>query len=126
MPSRKTSRLIFGPSDSSYRKTQTFATINDSVETQKVVRRTLSVSGMGTIRAFYLATHFPAPQKSLCHGQTAVRFWNLSSDIGGETPPLIPENSRRGGRRRIAPPRQIPRLIVRRGKPARDLQGRTR
>src|SRR6266702_6384752 len=63
MPSRKTSRLIFGPSDSSYRKTQTFATINDSVETQKVVRRTLSVSGMGTIRAFYLATHLPAPQK---------------------------------------------------------------
>src|SRR5437016_12439988 len=63
MPSRKTSRLMFGPSDSSYRKTQTFTTINDSVETQKVVRRTLSVRGMGTIRAFYLATHFPAPQK---------------------------------------------------------------
>jgi len=41
---------------------------------------------------------------------SAVRFWNFYSDIGGEAPPLIPENSRRGGRRRIAPPRQIPRL----------------
>src|SRR5437763_17105952 len=96
MPSRKTSRLIFGPSDSSYRKTQTFATINDSVETQQVVRRTLSVSGMGTIRAFYLATAFP-PHRKGCATESAVRFWNLYSDIGGEAPPLIPKTVDEGG-----------------------------
>ena len=50
--------MLLGPSDSSYRNIQTLATISNKVEIQKVVRRTLSVRGIGTMSgAFYLAGH---------------------------------------------------------------------
>src|SRR6266571_4032641 len=101
MPARRIKWLSFGPSDSSYRNTQTFATINNNVETQKVVRRTLSVRGMGTIRAFYLATHFLPHRKSrrrLSRGgypailaAGAVTSWNLYSEIGGAGASAYPQ-----------------------------------
>ncbi len=49
-PKVRINRLIDGPSDSSNAKTTAFIAISANVENQKVWRRRLSFSGMGTMR----------------------------------------------------------------------------